>query len=209
MLQQKSEEYIKNMTNKPDTAEKLAKKKKFINVILAAFAVCIVVYSVIGALIIDNFSNLMQEEEAFKKKLFEDDEKLKEEASPDEPEEIGSFLANEEVKKTKFDEYNEKYKKKQYKEDTENKNIPSEIKDEQQEQSSGKSLKVVVGNFSTIEEAQTEREKIKSQFSAEPFVKSINGKYTLQVGSFKAHATAEALANSLKQQGYSARIIEE
>ena len=226
------------MTSKPDSEEKLAKKKKFIKVILATFAVCIVVYSVIGALIVDNFSNLqqveeisktdedtfkgeiddrlrfiaMQENESSQKKISGEDEEIKDNNSPDEPEEIGSFLANEEVKKTKFDEYNEKYRKKQYKENTENENSGTEgaiKKEEPQEQSTGRSLKVVVGDFSTIEAAQSEREKIKSQFSAAPFIKTINGRYTLQVGSFKAHATAEALVASLKQQGYSARIIEE
>ena len=224
------------MQNKAESEEKTAKRKRFINVILAAFAVCIVVYTVIGALIVDNFSNLQQVEEIspsdednFKgeiddrlrfiampdseeaqKKPEKEDEDIKDKNSADEPEEIGSFLANEEVKKTKFDEYNEKYRKKQYKDAAEGSADSAQVnKQEPAMQNNGASLKVVVGDFATIEAAQSEMEKIKSQFSAAPFIKSVNGRYTLQVGSFRARATADALVSSLKQQGYSARIVEE
>ena len=224
------------MQNKAESEEKTAKRKRFINVILAAFAVCIVVYTVIGALIVDNFSNLqqveeispsdednfkgeiddrlrfiaMQDSEEAQKKPEKEDEDIKDKNSADEPEEIGSFLANEEVKKTKFDEYNEKYRKKQYKDAAEGSADSAQVnKQEPAMQNNGASLKVVVGDFATIEAAQSEMEKIKSQFSAAPFIKSVNGRYTLQVGSFRARATADALVSSLKQQGYSARIVEE
>ena len=70
-------------------------------------------------------------------------------------------------------------------------------------------LKVVIGSFATKEAAQEELLLISSQFTAPPFIKFIDGKYVLQVASFKTPETAYEFANSLRQQGYSARIIEE
>ena len=70
-------------------------------------------------------------------------------------------------------------------------------------------LKVVIGDFSTKEAALHELADISSQFSAPPFVKVINGSYVIQVASFKTPETAYEFVNSLRQQGFSARIIEE
>ncbi len=223
------------MPNVQDDEKKL-KNKKFINVLLATFAICLVFFTVVGAFVIDSFSPLQQveelsaiEEDDYKGEIDdrlrfiamqEDemgvpvDEQKQEDAAlgendvPGEPEEIAAFLENEEIKKNKFEEYNEKYRKKTPKDDNDeiddipyNKDVAISPEDV--------TLKVVIGDFGSKEAAQNELDIIKSQFSSVPFIKAVNGRYTLQVGSFKTRATADAFVSSLMQQGYSARIIEE
>ena len=222
------------------TKEKDVKKKKFINVALAVFAVCIVVFTAIGAIVIDNFSSLqqvedisvmdddnykgeiddrlrfiaMQENEADVEgdKLTDNGNYLGDDTIPNEPEEIAAFLENNEaVKKNKFEEYNEKYRKKSNNDsslsETEIDDVP--FNKDVAISPADVTLKVVIGDFASKEGAQAELDAIKSQFSATPFIKPINGRYTLQVGSFKTRATADAFVISLKQQGHAARIIEE
>ena len=223
------------MPNIQDDEKKL-KNKKFINVLLATFAICLVFFTVVGAFVIDSFSPLQQveelsavEEDDYKGEIDdrlrfiamqEDemgvpaDEQKQEDAvvdennMPNEPEEIAAFLENEDIKKNKFEEYNEKYRKKSPKEENgELEDIP--YNKDVAISPENVTLKVVIGDFGSKEAAQNELELIKSQFSSVPFIKAVNGRYTLQVGSFKTKATADAFVSSLRQQGYSARIIEE
>ena len=209
--------------------------RTLINVSLIVFGVSIVVFTVIGALVMDNFSNLQQleelsnmDEDNYKGQIddrlrfiaMQDDDKvlLREQASSpleqelSEPDEIMAFLNNEseEIKKSKFEEYNEQYKKKNAKDKLTQDNNSDDIPDNKEKvKNTALNLKVVIGNFSTKEEAQEELLLISSQFTAPPFIKFINGKYALQVASFKTPETAYEFANSLRQQGYSVRIIEE
>ena len=219
--------------------KKKLKKRRFINVMLVTFALSIVFFTVVGAFVIDIFSPLQQveepsamEEDDYKGEIDDrlrfiamqedevgvpvDEQKQKDAAfdennMPKEPEEIAAFLENEDVKKNKFEEYNEKYRKKSYKDENEEN---SEIDDIPYNKDVAISpdnvvLKVVIGDFASKEAAQVELDSIKSQFSSIPFIKAVNGRYTLQVGSFKTKATADAFVSSLQQQGYKARIIEE
>ena len=164
----------------------------------------------------------MQEEELIalnnEKKEASGNEISEKENSIDEPEPIGLFLENEETPKTKFMEYNERYRKKDA-DDVSGNVVNDKIAREVNLQSlqlkqeipavSPLNMKVVIGDFSTKEAALQELADISSQFSAPPFVKLVNGAYVIQVGSFKTPETAYEFVNSLRQQGFSARIIEE
>jgi len=218
-------------------------KKKMINIALAVFGISIVIFAVIGAFVMDSFSNLQQIEETpqyeddnykgeiddrlrfiamqengetdnYNNELLDQKDAQTQEDENAEPEEIALFLENEEVKRNKFEEYNEKYGKKQADTSSEEK-IQEEIKKEdvpyrkEAFPSGGTTLKVVIGNFQTKEAAQEELSQISAQFTAPPFIRMYNGRYIIQVGSFKNSKTAFEFSNSLKQQGYSARIIEE
>lgn len=239
------------MRTKSKTAIKKAdKKRKLINLSLIVFFVSIVVFTVIGALIIDNFSYMQQVEDLSKIEEIDDtykgeiDDRLRfiamqeeelialnnekkeasgneiseKENSIDEPEPIGLFLENEETPKTKFMEYNERYRKKDA-DDVSGNVVNDKIAREVNLQSlqlkqeipavSPLNMKVVIGDFSTKEAALQELADISSQFTAPPFVKLVNGAYVIQVGSFKTPETAYEFVNSLRQQGFSARIIEE
>ena len=230
--------------------KKVDKRRKLINFSLIVFAISIVVFAVLGALIIDNFSYMQQVEELSNMEEINDDYKgeiddrlrfiamqeeelanlqqknnsgvLEDESLqlenniPEEPEPIGLFLENEESPKTKFMEYNEKYRKKD--DDSVNnevKKIAGEVNlqglalKNQIPPTSSMNMKVVIGDFSTKEAALHELADISSQFSAPPFVKVVNGSYVIQVASFKTPETAYEFVNSLRQQGFSARIIEE
>ena len=70
-------------------------------------------------------------------------------------------------------------------------------------------MKVVIGNYATKEEAQEGLISIQNKFTEAPFIKVINGRYAIQVASFKTPATAHDFANSLRSQGHYVRIIEE
>lgn len=220
---------------------KIAKKKRFINIVLVSFAFFTVLFIILGAQVMEKFSRIeiveelaviedenykgeiderlrfiaMQEEEMARnaENFAQDDIETAEtgEIILKEPEAIAAFLEKESGKKNKFEEYNEKYRKKQTDENPEinldehdvpfNKDVAISQADI--------TLKVVIGDFASRENAQLELERIKSQFTATPFIKNVNGRYTLQVGSFKTQATANAFVSSLVSQGYNARIIEE
>ncbi len=235
------------MLNEESITEKKDNRRKVINVALIVFAISIVVFTVIGALVIDNFSHLQQveelsslEDETYKGHI---DERLHfialqdqaqaelnqtkegtentetqqtEEGVIEEPEEITLFLGQEEeVKRNVFTDYNERYRKKDPSEVGYNAQTPdtSELTNipfkKEVESPSALNMKVVIGNYATREEAEAELVKISSHFSATPFLKVVNGNYAIQVGSFRTPATAYEFVNSLRAQGFSARIIEE
>ena len=67
--------------------------------------------------------------------------------------------------------------------------------------------KVYLGNYKTLEEAVEVQEKIKAlDTGVEPFVKTVNGHYIVQLGSFADGDRAGMLADKLKQKGYYPKI---
>lgn len=73
-----------------------------------------------------------------------------------------------------------------------------------------KVLKVVVGKYSTVEQARVAQSILQdSEVGVSSFIKLINGSYTLQVGSFTERAKAEQLLNELLRNSFPARIIQE
>ncbi|MBR1680478.1 SPOR domain-containing protein [bacterium] len=70
------------------------------------------------------------------------------------------------------------------------------------------SIKVVVGNYSSIDQANVAQSILQeSALGVSPFIKNINGTYTLQVGSFSSEEKAQALTNELLRNNFPARII--
>lgn len=70
--------------------------------------------------------------------------------------------------------------------------------------------KVYLGAFDTIEEAIRTQQKVASEEeNMVPFIKSINGKYMVQIGSFSDQAKAIALASKMKEKGYPSRTVTE
>ncbi|MBR1907895.1 hypothetical protein IJ818_03060 [bacterium] len=71
-------------------------------------------------------------------------------------------------------------------------------------------FKVVVGKYSTIEQARVAQSILQdSEVGVSSFIKTINGTYTLQVGSFTERAKAESLLNELLRNSFPARIVQE
>lgn len=71
-------------------------------------------------------------------------------------------------------------------------------------------LKVVVGRYSTADQAKAAQTILQnSGLGVTPFIKSIDGTYTLQVGSFTSSSKAEALTTELLNNNFPARIIKD
>ncbi len=69
--------------------------------------------------------------------------------------------------------------------------------------------KVYIGNFSTLEDAMKAQEKVNAEVpDAIPFIKAVNDKYIVQLGSFSKKETADAFVNRLKEKGYNPKTIE-
>ncbi len=72
------------------------------------------------------------------------------------------------------------------------------------------SAKVVVGYYSTKEQAEVAKGIIaEAGLGISPFVRSIGGAYTIQVGSYATRDKAQAMVNELLRNNYPARIIVE
>lgn len=70
--------------------------------------------------------------------------------------------------------------------------------------------KVYIGNFYTIEDAMKTQHKIAAEESdIIPFIKSINGYYVVQIGSFADVEKARALSGKMKTKGYNTKIVTE
>ena len=68
--------------------------------------------------------------------------------------------------------------------------------------------KVYVGNFDEIEDAIRIQHKISQEESdIVPFIKSINGVYVVQIGSFNDPEKANSLLNRMRNKGYNSRIV--
>jgi len=71
-------------------------------------------------------------------------------------------------------------------------------------------FKVVVGKYSTVEQARVAQSILQdSDVGVSSFIKTVNGTYTLQVGSFTERPKAEHLLNELLRNSFPARIIQE
>lgn len=78
------------------------------------------------------------------------------------------------------------------------------------EQANNMSVKVVVGFYSSKEQADVAKEIIaESGLNVSPYVRSIGGGYTIQVGSFNSREKAQSLANELLRNNYPAKVIME
>lgn len=76
--------------------------------------------------------------------------------------------------------------------------------------SSSTMSKVLVGRYASIEQAKVAQEiLLDSGLDITPFVRSQNGAYTLQVGSYSSRAKAEELVGELQRNNFPARIIQE
>lgn len=70
--------------------------------------------------------------------------------------------------------------------------------------------KVVVGYYSSREQAEVAKGIIEeSGLNISPFVRSIGGAYTIQVGSYSSRDKAQSVVNDLVRNNYPARIISE
>ena len=70
--------------------------------------------------------------------------------------------------------------------------------------------KVVVGYYSTKEQAEVAKGIIaESGMNISPFVRSIGGAYTIQIGSYSTREKAQSVVNELLRNNYPARIIME
>lgn len=70
--------------------------------------------------------------------------------------------------------------------------------------------KVVVGYYATKEQAEVAKGIIaESGLNISPFVRSIGGAYTIQVGSYSTREKAQMVVNDLLRNNYPARIIVE
>ena len=73
---------------------------------------------------------------------------------------------------------------------------------------SGKLVKVMVGSYATPSEArEASNQIVRSNPSVTPFIKESNGTYSLQVGSFTDTTRANGLANELKKQNSSVKVV--
>lgn len=70
--------------------------------------------------------------------------------------------------------------------------------------------KVVVGYYQTKEQAEVAKGIIaEAGLNINPFVRSIGGAYTIQVGSYSSREKAQSVVNDLLRNNYPARIISE
>ncbi len=70
--------------------------------------------------------------------------------------------------------------------------------------------KVVVGYYQTKEQAEVAKGIIaEAGLNISPFVRSIGGAYTIQVGSYSSREKAQSVVNDLLRNNYPARIITE
>lgn len=70
--------------------------------------------------------------------------------------------------------------------------------------------KVVVGYYATKEQAEVAKGIIaESGLNIAPFVRTIGGAYTIQVGSYSSREKAQSVVNDLLRNNYPARIITE
>lgn len=70
--------------------------------------------------------------------------------------------------------------------------------------------KVIVGHYATKEQAEVAKGIIaESGLSSSPYVRSIGGAYTIQVGSYATKDKAQELANEFLRNNYPARVIVE
>lgn len=68
--------------------------------------------------------------------------------------------------------------------------------------------KVIIGNFSTIEDAMSAQQKISQvETGIIPFVKAENNYYVVQIGSFSNKEKADLLVDKMRLKGFNAKVI--
>lgn len=68
--------------------------------------------------------------------------------------------------------------------------------------------KVVVGHYATAEQAEAAKTILMdANLNIQPFVRNLNGSYTLQAGSFSSKEKAQSLVNDLLNNNFPARLI--
>lgn len=73
-----------------------------------------------------------------------------------------------------------------------------------------KTYKVYVGNYASAAQAEVAKGIIsESNVGVNPFVKNVNGSYTLQAGSFSSSEKANSVANDLLKNNFPARVVAE
>ncbi len=74
-----------------------------------------------------------------------------------------------------------------------------------------KNYKILVGDYATPEDAQRAADAMSatSTSSVKPFIKSHNGLYTVQIGSYNDVQKAQTIAGSYKARNYKVKIIEQ
>ncbi len=73
-----------------------------------------------------------------------------------------------------------------------------------------KTYKVYVGNYASAAQAEVAKGIIsESNVGVNPFVKNVNGSYTLQAGSFSSSDKANSVANDLLKNNFPARVVAE
>ncbi|MGD9580597.1 MAG: SPOR domain-containing protein [Vampirovibrionia bacterium] len=78
------------------------------------------------------------------------------------------------------------------------------------DESSVKLNRVVVGSYSSIDQAKQVYDKmVDSDLDVAPIIKEVKGSYTLQVGAFTDKQKADKLVDTLKNKQYSAEIKQE
>ncbi len=69
------------------------------------------------------------------------------------------------------------------------------------------STKVYLGSYADIDEATLVQQKVAAaEPSVVPYVKSVNGKFIVQLGVFSDKERAEALSSKLKEKGFSPKL---
>ncbi len=67
--------------------------------------------------------------------------------------------------------------------------------------------KVYLGSYASLEEAMKIQEKISAEIpDSVPFIKAVNDKYIVQLGSFSKKETADAFIAKLREKGYNPKI---
>lgn len=70
--------------------------------------------------------------------------------------------------------------------------------------------KVYLGSYSSVDEAISVQQKIASDIpEAMPFIKSINGSYIVQLGSFSNKSIADNFIIKVREKGYSPKVLSE
>jgi len=78
-------------------------------------------------------------------------------------------------------------------------------------QDNSKNYKILVGNYASPEDAQELSDIIfaNSSSAGKPYVKSYNGIYCVQVGSYLDFTKAQNIANAYRSKNYKVRVVEE
>lgn len=86
--------------------------------------------------------------------------------------------------------------------------VPQPKPDDTSASAQSVNYKVFVGTYHSIEQAKVTQAMLQeSSLGLSPFIKNINGTYTLQVGAFNSEEKAQELVNELQSYSYSARIV--